>query len=86
MSGVMKHSVQYLFSISWFPLQVVHRYEGLQTKEGFDPITSLAVTPEDCILAGCHNGCMLLFTARTSAIQTKYNLGAAPMHSPEGSA
>ena len=54
-------------------MQVVHRYD-----EGHGPITALAVTPEDCVLAGCHNGCMLVFAPRTSAIQTKYNLGAAP--------
>lgn len=53
--------------------QVVHRFD-----ENQGPITALAATPEDCILAGCHNGCMLVFAPRTMNIQTKFNLGEAP--------
>ncbi len=55
-------------------LQAVHRYVG-----GHGTITALAVTPEDCNLGGCHDGCMLVFVPRTSAVQSKFNLGAAPM-------
>lgn len=61
----------------WFTghglVQVVHRWE-----ENQGPITALAATPEDCILAGCHNGCMLVLAPRTTAIPNKFNLGEAP--------
>ena len=61
----------------WMLLQVVHRFE-----ENHGPITALAATAEDCILAGCHNGCMLVFAPRTTAIQAKFNVANAPWQPP----
>ena len=56
--------------------QVVHRYDA-----GHAGITALAVTPEDCFLAGCQDGYMLAFAPRPQGIHPKFNLGAAPMQS-----
>ncbi|KAK9824084.1 hypothetical protein WJX72_007613 [[Myrmecia] bisecta] len=54
-------------------LQVVLRYEG-----GRGPITSLAVTPEDCILGGTLDGCLLVFTPDPRRrITRRYNLADA---------
>ena len=37
-------------------MQVVLKYDA-----GRGPITALAVTAEDCILAGTQDGCMMVF-------------------------
>lgn len=56
-------------------MQMVHRYET--GKHG--AVNALAVTPEDCMIGACSDGCMLVFAPRASYVQSKFNLGAAPM-------
>ena len=41
----------------WFAGQCVVRYEG-----GRGPITALAVTPEECVIAGTAGGALLVFS------------------------
>lgn len=45
---------------SIYTLEVIKRYEGTNT-----PILSLAVTPEDCILAGTQDGSLLIYSIET---------------------
>lgn len=74
-AAVLGSALATLYAISYSCwMQVAHRFDV-----GHAGITALAVTPEDCFLAGCQDGYLLVFAPRAPAIHAKFNLGAAPM-------
>ena len=62
-------------------MQVAHRYETHNETSKHRAVNAMAVTSEDCMIAGCSDGCMLVYAPRTASIQSRFNLGAAPMQS-----
>ncbi|DBA78126.1 TPA: hypothetical protein ACH3X2_008097 [Trebouxia sp. C0005] len=71
-----------VINLRWIhSLQVAHRYETNNETSKHRAVNAVAVTSEDCMVAGCSDGCMLVYAPRTASIQRKFNLGAAPMQS-----
>ncbi|KAL0021859.1 hypothetical protein WJX77_009077 [Trebouxia sp. C0004] len=69
-----------VINLRWIhSLQVAHRYETNNETSKHRAVNAVAVTSEDCMVAGCSDGCMLVYAPRTASIQRKFNLGAAPM-------
>ncbi len=60
-------------------MQVAHRYDTNNETSKHRAVNAVAVTSEDCMVAGCSDGCMLVYAPRTASIQRKFDLGAAPM-------